>query len=169
MNSFYCQDRCCKYHTTNYVKNRVPFIRNINENGKRLNRRKAGVFMFDPNSKKVLLVQSCGKLWGPPKGSLEENESYDQCAKRELLEETGMKINDCTYENPIFIKSNAVYFYFELEENECHVQPNDGNDANGIGWFNIDCLINKIKHGDIKVNQHLRLTFKHFLNIDLFQ
>lgn len=165
MNSFTCEKGCCKFHITSWIKQRGSFVRNREL---RPTRKKAGVFVFDPCAKKVLLVQSCGKLWGPPKGSMEENETFEKCAQRELLEETGMSVDEKVYEAPVSVKTNTVYFYAEVKENECRVQNSIGNnDANGIGWFNVECLLNLIQSNKIKVNQHLRLTFKHFLGIPL--
>lgn len=169
MMNFRCDRGCCKYHVMNWVKPKGPFIRNMIIDGKRPIRRKAGVFAYDPLENKVLLVQSCGKLWGPPKGSVEENETFSECAKRELCEETGLVVSDEIYQNPVTLKPNTVYFYAQLGENNCQVQSSNGNDANGVGWFQVDCLVENIKSGKIKVNQHLKLTFKHFLNIHLFE
>ena len=56
------------------------------------NRRKAGVVIFNPPSKSVLLVQSRGNLWGFPKGSIEENETIEAAAIREVKEETGYEL-----------------------------------------------------------------------------
>ena len=35
--------------------------------------RKAGVLVYDPETNKVLLIESRGMYWGIPKGSLENN------------------------------------------------------------------------------------------------
>ena len=164
MNTFVCEKGCCKFHITNWMRPRYTSFKR----GIKINRKKAGVFVYDPTSRKVLLVQSCGKLWGPPKGSMEENETFEACAQRELLEETGMTVDNDIYQNPIFVKNNAVYFYAEVDEKDCRVQNSVGNnDANGIGWFNVECLLDCINTGKIKVNQHLKLTFKQFLGIPL--
>ena len=49
----------------------------------------AGVLLH--NGKKILLVcEKASKLWGIPKGHQEDNESYYDCWKRELKEETGI-------------------------------------------------------------------------------
>ena len=59
---------------------------------------KAGVILFNKNLNKVLIVKSrgyynSGTRWGLPKGHLENNELPNECAMRELYEETGIKIN----------------------------------------------------------------------------
>jgi len=65
--------------------------------------KKSGFIIQDINDDNyILLVQSCGNFWGFPKGSLEnigtkEEESYFECAIRELKEETGIEIKDCDH------------------------------------------------------------------------
>jgi 8-oxo-dGTP pyrophosphatase MutT (NUDIX family) len=168
MGSFNCEKGCCKYHINAWSRPRSQFVE-VNRTVFPRNRKKAGVFVYDPDTRKVLLVQSRGRLWGPPKGSMEDNETFEECGKRELMEETGMSVDDSIFNNPVTIKSNTVYFLAEIKESECYVQSNNNNDANGIGWFNVDCLQTAIQNKTLKVNQHLRLTFKKFLNIQLFK
>ena len=49
-----------------------------------------GVVRNDKND--VLLIKRMG-LWDLPKGKLEKGESYEECAKREVVEETGELID----------------------------------------------------------------------------
>lgn len=52
-----------------------------------------GVLLYDPNEESVLLVhQKASGMWSIPKGSLEDGETYQQCALRELREETNIRI-----------------------------------------------------------------------------
>jgi 8-oxo-dGTP pyrophosphatase MutT (NUDIX family) len=155
MTTLYCDSKCCKFHITPYIAKKT--VRN------RENRRKAGVFVHDPDGRKVLLVQSRGRMWGPPKGTAEVNETYEECGKRELMEETGLRVPDSVFASPVHIKSNVVYYEARMRSTDCQVQGTSGNDANGIGWFDIDCLQRSIAAGRIIVNQHYRLTASHFL------
>jgi 8-oxo-dGTP pyrophosphatase MutT (NUDIX family) len=161
MNSFFCQNGCCKYFREDYVPQRTVFNRTVR------NRRKAGVFVVDESLKKVLLVQSRGKLWGPPKGSLEEGETFQECAKRELYEETGLVVPESCYDRQFSLKTNAVYYYATACSRSAEIRCGDVNDANGIGWFDIDCVASSVRKGDLEVNQHLRLAFRTFLGISL--
>lgn len=43
--------------------------------------------------------------WAPPGGMLEQFESWEDCAKREVIEETGMKIKNCMF----FAVTNDLY------------------------------------------------------------
>ena len=152
-----CKKGCCSlqiqpYKSNNTYKNKNSY-------------RKAGVFIYDPNKNKILLVQSKGNLWGLPKGSLNYGETERICAIREVKEETGLTITEENFSKAVVIRNRAVYYY--IETNECNVQvqtfiPN--NDANAVGWINIDCLEQFILDGNITLTQHCRLVFKKFLN-----
>ncbi len=67
------------------------------------NRPKVGVGIFIVKDGKILIGKRIGKhghnTWAPPGGHLEFGESFEDCAKRETLEEVGLKIK-----NPKFIK-----------------------------------------------------------------
>jgi ADP-ribose pyrophosphatase YjhB (NUDIX family) len=113
-----------------------------------------------------LLIQSRGNLWGPPKGTLDKDETYNKCAVREVKEETGLDVNESQFMCSTSIRNKAVYFFIESEE--CVVSVQDhiyGNDANGIGWVKIECLNELIKDGKIVLNSHCKITFQRFLNV----
>lgn len=50
------------------------------------------VFIKDGGSLKFLLLQGDNCLWNFPKGHIEQNETLEQAALREVFEETGLKI-----------------------------------------------------------------------------
>jgi 8-oxo-dGTP diphosphatase len=65
---------------------------------------------------KVLLGERMGShgamTWGLPGGHLEYGESFSDCAKREVLEETGLTLNSISemgFTNDIFEKENKHY------------------------------------------------------------
>jgi len=77
---------------------------------------KVGVGVFVLRNGKVLLQQRKGAhgegAWGLPGGHLEFKESIEECARREVDEETGMKIKNIrleTFTNDIFEKENKHY------------------------------------------------------------
>ena len=76
-----CLDGCCTIDIVSYS--------GIN-NGKFTEKKKAGVFLYDPDSDRVLIVQNKGNLWGIPKGTFEDGEDNLACAIREVKEETGI-------------------------------------------------------------------------------
>ena len=160
MQEYNCLNKCCS------IKNK-PYINTEQKKYTEKDRKKAGVFIYDPKKKSVLLIQSRGQLWGPPKGTFEKNESELQCAIREVLEETGLDITKKNLYRKINIKTHATYFYLELDQ--CHVKVQDikNNDANSITWIKTDCLLQMISNKKLFITQHCRLLFKLFLKINI--
>lgn len=166
LHKFSCNHGCCEYMVTPYVYNDCTYTR------PRTKIKKAGGFVFDRANHKILLVQSRGQLWGPPKGTMQENETPLECAIREIKEETGLKVNESDFKGYSIIKSKAVYYYVEasIEEKEWEVTLQshvENNDANGIGWFNVDCLNELIQSKMISINQHCRLLIKRVFNKEI--
>jgi ADP-ribose pyrophosphatase YjhB (NUDIX family) len=152
-----CKEGCCKFIIE-------PYVENYKHSFRRGNCKKSGVCLFDKTKNKILLVMSKGNLWGIPKGSLEVNmkETFEDCALRELKEETGVVLKE---ENLLYntnVGENAFYFYSEIEEGDVKVQSNINNDANGIGWVNLYCLEKLIKKQTISLNYHTKIVLKAF-------
>lgn len=157
-----CVNNCCmltrkkKYTKTNYhfyFKERL----------------KAGVVVFDKTTKKVLMIQSRGNLWGFPKGSFEMHETPSECAIRELREETGLIITDTSvFTKAINASRNSIYFYVEMKEVELSLpRCSRDNDSTGIGWINLSCLQNLIETGVIKVNKQCKISLLKLFGIKL--
>jgi ADP-ribose pyrophosphatase YjhB (NUDIX family) len=154
-----CPNNCCNLSIKPYCKKPSFFDR-------RIRRQKAGVFIYDPLKDKVLLIQSRGNLWGPPKGTLDRDETYDRCAIREVKEETGLDVDQEQFLCSISIRNKAVYYFIKFDECDVSVQDHIyGNDANGIGWVKIDCLNELIRDGKITLNSHCKIAFQRFLNV----
>ena len=105
--TYYCYNKCCKIYIQQYLNNDKFIVYNkiytqiynkINTKNVFFSHslikkyKKAGMFIYDPNKNNVLLVQSRGKFFGSPKGSLNINENEQDGAIREVLEETGIRI-----------------------------------------------------------------------------
>jgi hypothetical protein len=121
---------------------------------------KSGMLMYS-ESGKILVVQSRGRLWGAPKGSVENNESLEQCAVRELFEETGIKMNVGEIWKKRKAKKLKHGFYFEVSgAPESKVSIMDKFDSTGGGWINLKCLKRLEKRGILRFNA----DFKSFLN-----
>jgi hypothetical protein len=159
--SFICPDSCCKIKICPYIvkkDNLETFQR----------KKKAGVFIYDPSTNKVLLIQSRGNLWGPPKGTINYGETDIECAIREVKEETGITIYKDDLFKAVTIFNKATYFYLEMNECDVFVQNHiPENDANGIGWIKNTCLEKCIENGNITLSHHCRIIFKEFLSKDL--
>lgn len=159
--NFKCHDGCCDIK----IK---PYVDTDEEYDTRISFRKAGVCIYDPKRNKVLLIQSKGNLWGFPKGSLEYAESDRICAIREVLEETGLVISCKEFIKSTCIRNDAIYYYMEKDMCEVFVQDHiPNNDATGIGWIKLDCLVKLVDNGNITPNSHCRTVLSRFMNIIL--
>lgn len=157
MEEFTCVDKCCTIKIKPYTLVKNPFDK------VRRRRNKAGVFIHDPDTDKVLLVQSRGNFWGPPKGTMNLGETESECAVREVFEETGLEVDANSFLKATKIRNRAIYFYMEMKECDVNVQDHiKGNDANGIGWIKQSCLRKCIERGNISLSQHCRVVFSKF-------
>ena len=163
-----CNNQCCAYTITPYQH--VPYYPFHSHTQSETRIKKAGSFMYDKQNNKILLVQSRGQMWGPPKGSIQDNENPLECALREVKEETGIDIKETELNGSITIKTKAMYYFMDVNMEHYHVEPQShvkDNDANGIGWFNVDCLNELIESGQISINQHCRILIKKIFNKDI--
>ena len=84
--------------------------------------------------------------WGPPGGHLEFGESFEDCAVREVLEETGIDIYDpvfCALTNDVFEEEGKHYvslFMKALLEDEQTPQILEPNKTQEWRWFSQDAL-----------------------------
>lgn len=154
LSTYYCLDKCCKIYIKPYTGKERGHYRNC---------RKAGVFIYDPGEDRVLLVQSRGHLFGPPKGTLNIGEQDRNCAIREVYEETGLDISYDNFSKATIIKNRAIYYYLEMKSCDIKVQENiKDNDANGITWIKMKCLEKCILYGNIVLNHHAKIVFYRF-------
>ena len=160
-NTYKCDHDCCNYKITPYQHVKWNNSDSWKSNTGKIV--KAGSFIIDPITSKILLVQSRGQMWGPPKGTIQDEETYEQCAIREVLEETGITLNPKFFLGHTLVKNKAFYYTTELKEDEIEPQNHiKDNDANGIGWFNINCLNELIESNKINLNQHCKILIKKF-------
>ena len=161
MMTFVCPNTCCTLKI-------VPYTNTCNQDDSRSFYRcagKAGVVLHDITKDKILLVQSRGHLWGPPKGTLQYGESHRMCAVREVKEETGMKIDQKSFTRAVNLPNRVVYFYMNTSETNVSVQEHiSGNDANGVGWIKLDCLQQCVENGNISLSKHCQIVLKRLLD-----
>ena len=122
---------------------------------------KCGCIILSEDLKYIALVQNIYaynsgiEQWGLPKGKIEYKESYAKCANREVLEETGLKIN--VLNNMFKVKiMNSYYFPIIVDKNT--LIPNDITEIKYANWFEISTLNN------IPINRETKLCLKYKLD-----
>jgi 8-oxo-dGTP pyrophosphatase MutT (NUDIX family) len=114
---------------------------------------------------KYLLVKGFTGKWSFPKGHREKNESPIECAKREIYEETGIKIDDIQNKRAIFV---SLYYYFNIVfDEEVAVQPIDTTEILDSKWFLPEetNYIDKNKDVNVYFSKLLKATFNNKNNI----
>lgn len=161
---FKCKKKCCDIKISPF-KWTEEWVKDKNTS-----EYKAGVFIHDSTTKRILLVQSCGFLWGSPKGGILKTETIAQGAVREVLEETGLNIDIKQLENqtPMYIKKKSYYYIIDMKEKDVSVQKTPNNDANGITWIHVNCLSSLInKRGEYRITKHAKVLIEKVYGIKL--
>ena len=91
---------------------------------------RCGTIIFNNSLDKIVVVLNRYSYdmginkWGFPKGGIKKNETFQQCAQRETLEETGLKI--VIEPKSIIIKlGGCIYFPIIIDEEKTHLKPID--------------------------------------------
>ena len=114
-----------------------------------MNRPKVGVGVLIINDGKILLGKRKnthgGGLWAPPGGHLEFAERLAECARREVLEETGLEVSNLKvlgFTNDIFVQENKHYITIFMITNQFSGSPQvlEPNKCERWEWFELDKL-----------------------------
>lgn len=108
-----------------------------------------GVGVLIINKDTVLLGKRKGShgsaTWAPPGGHLEFQESFEQCAQREVVEETGLHVDalrfaSCT--NDIFAQNNKHYvtIFMLAHYTQGHPRITEPDTCEEWQWFSWDNL-----------------------------
>lgn len=106
----------------------------------------AGFVVICKDEKKVLLVSTHKGKWGFPKGKKEKKESFEQCAFRELKEETGLRDDQIdpldmtsTFFNEITKKGKpSVQLYLATTQNLIEPKIEDQDELSQAKWFDFE-------------------------------
>jgi 8-oxo-dGTP diphosphatase len=112
-------------------------------------RPRVGIGVLVEKNGKILLGLRKGShglsTWGPPGGHLEFGESVEECAKRELLEETGLKAVSCSIGHWVEnLMENGQKHYISLfvtvDQFEGNPELLEPDKCQGWQWFSWDAL-----------------------------
>ena len=151
------------------IRKKKDTYQNFNKQYKKQSRVniRCGGILFTENGNHIVIVQNKyilkerkKILWGLPKGHIKENETYAECARREIYEETGIRININEYHPKLKI-NNTFYFPIHLKFNYHQLR--------NIMHINDTIEINKIDLLNLKDNtiltSHLNYELRKFLEM----
>ncbi|MFZ5352167.1 MAG: bis(5'-nucleosyl)-tetraphosphatase [Bacillota bacterium] len=126
----------------------------------------AVVFKKNANSNEYLIIKhKNGSHWGFPKGHVEENETEQETALREIWEEAGIKVrlledfrSTMEYSPKEDTIKEVVYFIGEAIDNEVKCQVEEIED---FKWLKYEDAMNSLTHSNSRellkrVNNHLK-------------
>ena len=112
---------------------------------------------------KILVVKGVSGIWSFPKGRCMTNEEEEDCAKREVYEETGLKIDSLKDKKKFKIGRNIYYRYDCVEKQFTEFTVHDTNEVEEVGWKSITELRGLVCNKDIRslLNYQNRLYTYH--------
>ena len=131
----------------------------------------ATTLVFNNKNELLLNLRSDTNTWGIPGGSKELNETLEECAIRELKEETNINVNDLElitvlsgkeyyFKYPNEDELDCVIVLYKVSDYDGELNINDG-ESKKLEFFSLDnmpelesrakAIIDKIKSGIIKL------------------
>ncbi len=98
-----------------------------------------GTIMVSPYGRILLVQGRSTQKWSLPKGKINPNESFLECAIRETYEETGILLPNTIV--PRFTLTAGRYFLYYVDQ-EFSPKPLDTNEIMDARWFSEDDLKN---------------------------
>ena len=153
-------------HNSRSLTTKIETIRSKKKNVR------CGGILLNPSLSKVVIIlnryseQTGNPKWGLPKGHRDhEDESFQECATREIYEETG--IRTCINANTPRIKINDTYYFVMIINENTRFNPHDKGEISKVKWMDIDqidslpCNRGLKKFSKMKKKMHYLLYRNH--------
>jgi mRNA-decapping enzyme subunit 2 len=121
-----------------------------------------GSILFDESNKYVIVVQNNDGIWGLPKGKIEKNETYVDCAIRETYEEIGLNIkNIINHNNYVGFSDRFIFYIIKNINKNIKFKPMVQGEIRGIKWISVnELIVNKDINGTAKKALSLYLKYE---------
>ena len=108
------------------------------------NKSKAGAVLLlveDTNMYILLVLGRAANKWGIPKGSIEQDETLEDAANREVFEETGITIGKYKHTR-MLCHNKSVYkmIYLPGSKKDYVLETKDTREIKSVRWFSIQEL-----------------------------
>lgn len=133
-----CNSKDCIVINSQKPNNYVPFTKERTHKPQ-----KAGCIV--KHEDRYLFIQVVYAVWGFPKGSVENEETLEETAIRELKEEANINVSNLINPNKTFRSGRCTLFHVELKEK---VNYDDfwnidmGSEITGIAFVCKECMLN---------------------------
>lgn len=117
-----------------------------------------GTIVVSPQGRFLLVRGRATGKWSFPKGHLEGPESPLECARRELYEETGLRLKDISPTTGLFKLRVAKYFLFRIPS-EAKLCSQDSREVMDLKWFTFD-EIQRLQ-GNVDVSEFVKRMRKN--------
>ena len=118
---------------------------------------RCGTIVFDTSFKYVVCIvnnyiyqKENREVLGLPKGHIEKNETFFDCAKRELNEETGLSMPK-TPRKMVYLRINNTYYYPVIMDKNIYFNPKDKKEILKADWYEISKLKKNNMNRDLKM------------------
>lgn len=140
---------------------RVSCVRRSYVNAPAVDIVKAGCVLYT-KSNKVIIIQSHGYKWGFPKGKFEDtvDNTLEDCALREVFEETGLRIYKSQLQFPFRVQ-NYIFYFVEIDEPILDIHSLDA-EITGCVVIRYKCLKLMIEENFIDMNHYSRLALSEY-------
>lgn len=128
----------------------------------------AGVLILNQEGKLLLLRRTDNQTWSIPGGAMEPGETFEETARREIEEETGLKLGDLSfyhlfsgpethyrYPNGDEVYNVSVVFLTRQAQGKLRVDPQENSEAR---YFDVDEIPEQISPPVVPVIERFKQT-----------